>query len=416
MTDPRMESALPPALTPENRGELLAGTPLLFRMMLRYMETLDYGSVVMQLPNGRSVLLTSGNPAEETAVIRIRDYAMAWRTLTGGTIGCYESYADEQWETPDLAQLLYVLARNVETINRLCTGNPVFQTFNKLVHRGNRNTKSGSRRNIMAHYDLGNAFYEKWLDPSMTYSSALFASPDQPLEAAQEEKYRALAEQIGLREGDHVLEIGSGWGGFAEVAAKHYGAKVTGLTISPEQHAYASARMQREGLNDRVEIRLQDYRDVDGQFDRIASIEMFEAVGKEYWPAYFSKVHDVLKEGGKAGLQIITIADHLYPDYAKGVDFIQRYVFPGGMLPSPGELDREFAGAGLRLEKVRSFGIDYATTLRQWHDRFLATWDDLTGLGFDDRFRKLWRFYLAYCEAGFRAGTTDVAQFSVVRA
>ncbi|MBY0421021.1 MAG: cyclopropane-fatty-acyl-phospholipid synthase family protein, partial [Parvularculaceae bacterium] len=256
---------------------------------------------------------------------------------------------------------------------------------------------------------------EKWLDPTMTYSSALFPREGAPLAEGQAHKYRALAQAIDLKPGDRVLEIGSGWGGFAEFAAREFGADVTGLTISPAQLDYASQRIQRQGLAERARFRLCDYRDVDGQFDKIASIEMFEAVGREYWPCYFAKVRETLKPGGAAGLQIITIADRLFDHYASGADFIQRYVFPGGMLPSPSILRRQVADAGLDFRPTTTFGLDYARTLKEWRERFAASWRDIQALGFDSRFEKLWRFYLSYCEAGFRAATTDVCQVVAVR-
>ncbi len=251
----------------------------------------------------------------------------------------------------------------------------------------------------------------------MTYSAARFARSDQPLHEAQQNKYAALAQSIGLQRGEHVLEIGAGWGGFAEYAAKEREARVTGITISREQFDFASARMQREGLNEKVDIKLVDYRDVDGQYDRVASIEMFEAVGQEYWPQYFQKVRDVLRPGGSAGLQIITIRDDLFDRYSKSVDFIQKYIFPGGMLPSPERLRAETDKAGLEWRDASPFGVDYADTLAQWLDRFDGAWDQIRALSnkFDDRFRRLWRFYLAYCEAGFRTGRIDVAQFTLAR-
>lgn len=391
------------------------GLPFFFGLLIKSIDRLTYGHLTMVLPTGQQIYLTSGNAQEDHATMIIKDYAMGWRSLTGGTIGLYESYADEQWSSPDLSQTLFVLAKNVDAIRSIVRGNFFIRQINRIPHLANKNTKQGSRRNIMAHYDLGNEFYEKWLDRSMTYSSALYTSREQRLSDAQQAKYRSLAEQINLQPGDHVLEIGSGWGGFAEFAAKNYKAKVTGLTISPEQHAYARQRMQDAGVNEQVDIRLQDYRDVEGRFDKIASIEMFEAVGREYWPIYFNKIRSTLKAGGRAGLQIITIADNLYPQYERGVDFIQRYVFPGGMLPSPQRLSQEVNQAGLTIAEVKSFGRDYATTLKHWHKRFLNNWSELKPLGFDRKFKSLWRFYLAYCEAGFKAGTTDVAQYGLIK-
>jgi cyclopropane-fatty-acyl-phospholipid synthase len=281
-------------------------------------------------------------------------------------------------------------------------------------HWMNRNTKAGSRRNIHAHYDLGNSFYGAWLDGSMTYSSALF-DESRDLVAGQQRKYAALAERTAIGPHHHVLEIGCGWGGFAEYAASEIGCKVTGLTISQEQYDFACKRIFEAGLNDKVDLKLQDYRDEKGAYDRIASIEMFEAVGEEYWPAYFQQVRERLKPGGFAGIQVITIEESLFGRYRRELDFIRRYVFPGGMLPT-GAIMRDLgAKVGLSLHNERIFGRDYALTLVHWRERFRAAWPNLTPLGFDERFRRLWEYYLAYCEAGFRAGTIDVRQMVFAR-
>jgi cyclopropane-fatty-acyl-phospholipid synthase len=402
-------------VTGENRSEVLRGAPISLRVFASALEKLNYGSMSLVTPHLKGYRINAPEDHHINGIIHIKNYAMVRRTLLGGGIGLYESFADDQWETPDLANVLYVFARNAGAIQQVIKGHPILRVLNNFHHKQNRNTRAGSRRNIMAHYDLGNAFYEKWLDPSMTYSSALFDRPDQPLLEAQFNKNRNLARQIGLQTGESVLEIGSGWGGFAEFAAKEVGAKVTGVTISPEQFDYAQERMFREGLNEKVDIRLQDYRDIDEKFDKIASIEMFEAVGQEYWPIYFNKVHQSLKDGGRAGFQIITIANQFFDQYSKSPDFIQRHVFPGGMLPSPKVLKEEVEKAGMRITENLSFGQDYATTLNRWHEKFLSVWDELVPLGFDDKFKKLWRFYLAYCEAGFKAGTTDVCQVSVAK-
>jgi cyclopropane-fatty-acyl-phospholipid synthase len=287
--------------------------------------------------------------------------------------------------------------------------------LNFAAHLLHRNSRTGSKHNILAHYDLGNAFYSRWLDPSMTYSSARFERPGQSLPEAQRNKYASLARQIDLRRDDHVLEIGCGWGGFAEFAAGEIGAKVTGITISPAQHEFARKRLFEQGLAERADIRLVDYRDVRGQFDRVASIEMFEAVGEEYWPTYFSKIREVLSPGGRAGLQIITIRDELFEHYRSRADFIQKYVFPGGMLPSELRLKEETDRAGLEWGDIVRFGQNYADTLAEWARRFENAWDDIRGLGFDERFRRLWRFYLGYCEAGFRMERTNVVQLSLAR-
>jgi cyclopropane-fatty-acyl-phospholipid synthase len=287
---------------------------------------------------------------------------------------------------------------------------------NRLRHGLRGNSRAGARRNIHAHYDLGNEFYARWLDPSMTYSSARYEAPGQPLQAAQEAKYASLARQMALAADHHVLEIGCGWGGFAEFAAREVKAKVTAITISQAQFEFARKRMHDQGLAERADIRLVDYRDVEGRFDRVASIEMFEAVGEKYWPAYFGKIREALKPGGRAGLQIITIRDDLYAGYRRRADFIQKYIFPGGMLPSEARLREVTERAGLAWEGVSRFGQHYADTLAEWAQRFEGAWGDIVGLGFDERFRRLWRFYLSYCEAGFRTGRTDVVQLSLARA
>ncbi|MCI5045228.1 MAG: cyclopropane-fatty-acyl-phospholipid synthase family protein [Aquisalinus sp.] len=403
-------------VTSENREALIRNKPLFFRLLVNILDRLTYGTLVLILPNGQALKFASEQGQDQHASIFIKDYTVARRVLMGGIIGFYKSYQADEWDSPDLAQALYVLARNADDIQSTLLAHPAIRWANKLAHAMNRNTKSGSKKNIMAHYDLGNSFYEKWLDPSMTYSSAFFDGSDGSLTDAQHKKYASLAGRISLQESDSVLEIGSGWGGFAEYAAKEVGASVTGLTISPAQYDYARERMYRLGLNEKVQIRLQDYRDVEDTYDKVASIEMFEAVGQEYWPAYFSKINDCLVSGGKAGLQIITIADRFFDNYVRSTDFIQRYVFPGGMLPSPSVFGKHVEEAGLTLSSTLSFGQDYARTLSSWHDSFLNAWQDLQPMGFDQHFKKLWQFYLAYCEAGFRAETTDVKQVTLVKA
>jgi cyclopropane-fatty-acyl-phospholipid synthase len=293
--------------------------------------------------------------------------------------------------------------------------------LSKLLHKLRPNTRSGSKRNIADHYDLGNDFYELWLDRSMTYSSALFSQGANSLESAQAAKMRRICTALQLSPGKRVLEIGCGWGGFAEFAAREYGAEVVGITLSQEQLAYGQARIARAGLNDKVTLKLQDYRDVQGKFDAIASIEMIEAVGEAYWPAYFRTLHDRLKEGGLACIQAITIAEKYFDDYRQSADFIQRYVFPGGMLASPTRLQREIAQAGLQWRNSHWFGHDYAETLKQWQAAFQAAWPNIAKLPgaksrYDAQFKRLWEYYLAYCEAGFRAGWTDVGQILIARA
>lgn len=413
--------AMPEQIVPSGEAPLRATSglvaglkaPASAKAVLLALLQLKGGSAAIALPDGRVLLF--GDGAGPQVDFRIRSYRFARRVLKNGDIGFAEGLMAGEWESNDLSALLTLLASNVERFTRLLEGGPLGKAVHWLRHLSNANTKSGSRRNILAHYDLGNAFYSAWLDASMTYSSARFNAQVRDLEAGQRAKYKALAEHLDLKAGEHVLEIGCGWGGFAEFAAREYGARVTGITISDEQLAYARARMEKAGLTDRVEIRRQDYRDVEGQFDKVASIEMFEAVGEKYWPAYFAKIANVLKPGGRAGLQIITIRDELFDTYRKRADFIQRYVFPGGMLASVERLREETAKVGLVWREVEAFGQSYADTLAEWAKRFKAKWTDIHALGFDERFKQLWLFYLSYCEAGFRTGRTDVVQLELAK-
>jgi len=371
--------------------------------------------LVIQTPEGRTHAFgpeaaspDSSGAAGEPARLIIHDWKMVSRGLTGGDIGLAEGYMANEWETPDLARLLIVFADNFERLGRFADGAGLSRAVEWFRHNlGRLNTRRGARRNIIAHYDLGNDFYGRWLDRSMTYSSAFWPTPDLSLEEAQEAKYAALADSIDLQPGHHVLEIGCGWGGFAEFAARR-GCTVVGLTLSPSQRDFAVARLERAGLADSVDIRLKDYRDETETFDRIVSIEMFEAVGQRWWGAYFRQVCDRLKPGGKAGLQIITIRDDLFAGYRKRVDFIQRYVFPGGMLPSRQRLLELTQDHGLRLDGERSLGLDYARTLNLWDQRYRRQ-----PSGMQPAFDRLWRFYLAYCEAGFSTRRTDVLQLAL---
>ncbi len=373
-----------------------------------------HGSLEMRLPGGR-VIAFGGSEAGPAAQMDVRDYAFARKVLAAGDIGFADAYIAGYWDTPDLSAVLEFFSLNAEQIMRLFRGNWLARAANMIAHIRRDNNREGARRNIHEHYDLGNRFYQAWLDPTMTYSSACF-KPGDDLTAGQINKYRALADKLQLKPGEHLLEIGCGWGGFAEVAARDYGVRVTGLTISNEQLLYARERIARAGLSDSVEIKLLDYRDADGAFDKIASIEMFEAVGERYWSDYFAKVSSLLKPGGRAALQIITIKDDLFAAYRRRADFIQRYIFPGGMLPSLSRLQEEATQAGLAWEPVHRFGEHYADTLAAWGQRFTAHWEEIRSLGFDERFKRLWRFYLSYCEAGFRTARTDVVQVALAKA
>jgi len=406
------------AASPRAFGRLpeLAGASTAFRFVARVMARhWQKGDLTFVMPSGRELRLKGGEPGIDARIV-VHDSRFMRRVLASGDIGFAEGYMAGEWETPDLSAVLCAMSLNFDKLSRVFLGNPALRLANYVGHLLRANTRKGSRKNIHAHYDLGNAFYSRWLDPTMTYSSARYQRPDQPLAEAQTEKYRALAQSMDLRAGQSVLEIGCGWGGFAEYAAKEVGARVTGITISTEQYAFARQRLFDQGLNDRAEIRMIDYRDVEGQFDRVASIEMFEAVGERYWPTYFGKIRDVLAPGGRAGLQIITIRDEFFEGYRRRADFIQKYIFPGGMLPSEERLKVQTDRAGLAWTGLSRFGQDYADTLAEWSHRFDSAWNDIARLGFDERFRKLWRFYLSYCEAGFRTGRTNVVQLGLLKA
>jgi len=393
-----------------NFRSAVAKLPARARMVLAAAMKLGKGTLTIQTPEGRRFIV-GGNAPGPDAEVRLNNWRLPGRAFSSGTIGVAESYMDGDWESPDVTAFLELFVINSETGEEVAGGaNWMVTTLQRIRHWLNENTRTGSKRNISAHYDLGNAFYRQWLDPSMTYSSALYATGANDLESAQAAKYRALARDTGIGPNDHVLEIGCGWGGFAEFVAREIGCRVTGLTISKEQHDFARERIAKAGLSDKVEIKLQDYRDETGKFDRIASIEMFEAVGEKYWPVFFAKVRECLKAGGTAGLQIITINEAAYKLYRKRPDFIQRYVFPGGMLPTPAILKSLGADQGLAHLRERVFPQDYARTLAEWRERFWASWQTIVPLGFDERFKKLWEFYLHYCEAGFRAEYIDVRQ------
>ena len=391
-----------------------ADVPYLVRRVLAPTTRLCAGSLTVVLPDGRKVHLESGAPGPQAELV-INDYNFARRLLAAGEIGFGEAYLQGEWESPHLETLIELMSVNRRVIDDVMPGRFVQRMLQLLGHMLNRNTRSGARQNIQAHYDLGNNFYQTWLDQTMTYSSAVFAPGDNDLAAAQERKYRLLAERAAVRPGENVLEIGCGWGGFAEFAGRELGCKVTGLTISKEQFDFASERIRKAGLADRVTIALRDYRDEHGTFDRIVSIEMFEAVGEGFWPEFFRQMRERLRPGGTAGLQVITIAEWLWPSYRREVDFIRRYIFPGGMLPTATIMRSLGEKSGLPMLNEWAFRQDYATTLAQWRERFLAAWPKLKPLGFDERFRSMWEYYLSYCEGGFRGGSIDVRQMVFAR-
>jgi len=404
----------PILLNQHNARDILAEMPALTRAGLRIVLALKFGSLELTVPDGRTFLITGTHPGPQ-ADVTIHDWKFAKKALESGDVGVGEAFMAGYWTSSDVTTFLELFCINREATMDTLRGKPLMRLALGLQHWLNRNSRKGSKRNISAHYDLGNAFYREWLDPSMTYSSAIFDETTNDLEQAQRLKYASLAREADIRPGHTVLEIGCGWGGFAEFAARDIGANVKALTISKEQYDYACERIFKAGLNEKVDVQFQDYRDETGQYDRIASIEMFEAVGQKYWPTYFETLACCLKPGGKAGLQIITIQDRMFDDYTKTTDFIQKYVFPGGMLPPPGKLRDIGARLGLDLDRQKVFGQDYARTLAEWRDRFRDAWPRIGPMGFDDRFKRLWEFYLHYCEAGFRSGNIDVRQMIFVK-
>ena len=395
----KLESTL--ALT--GNGRLRRDTQLVFELL----EKIRGGLLEIRLPDGARFLFGEGEPG---VTMQVNDETVFARVLAKGDIGLAEAYLDGEWDSPDVTALLALLARNRDALRDAVYGSWRQLLAARLRHWFNRNSRAGSKRNIMAHYDLGNDFYRLWLDPGMSYSSALFnGTPDQPLQAAQDAKYRRILDRLSAEPGQRVLEIGCGWGGFAEMAT-HDGLAVTGLTLSPAQLAWARQRVPS------ADLRLQDYRDTTERFDHVVSIEMFEAVGERWWPTYFRTVANALKPEGRAVIQSITIRDDLFATYRRGTDFIQQYIFPGGMLPSRAEFRAQAARQGLVVRDEYAFGVDYARTLALWRDAFDAKWPQVAALGFDEPFRRLWRLYLSYCEAGFLAGNIDVVQFELTRA
>ncbi|PZQ47905.1 MAG: SAM-dependent methyltransferase [Rhodovulum sulfidophilum] len=390
------------------------GLPPWFAASFEVLKGIETGRVDIALPDGRIFRVEGGEGP--TARLDVRDPELFARVAREGELGFCEAYMDGWWDTPDLQVLLDVLLSSKNWVRRNHPLAMVVRLYQGARHWMNRNTKDQARKNISYHYDLGNQFYGRWLDETMTYSSAIFENPAEELAAAQRRKYASVCDRIGVTPDAQLLEIGCGWGGFAEFAAKERGAKVRGLTISREQHDFARERMFRQGLNERVEIVMRDYRDEKDSFDGIASIEMFEAVGEKYWPVYFDAVRERLRPGAQATLQVITVADSLFPTYRKTVDFIQKYIFPGGMLPSPTALRSEIERAGLRFVGSIEFGQSYSETLRRWHGTFESAWDEIKPLGFDERFRRMWVLYLTSCAAAFRGGTTDVTQVTMARA
>ena len=372
------------------------------------------GSLDIDLPHGKTVHLT-GKQDGPAARLTLHRWRALPRFFGGGTVGFGESFMDGDWDSPDLPKAIELAARNLPRKPMTFRSLSPWRIGDRLRHVLRPNTRDGSKQNIAAHYDLGNDFYALWLDPGMTYSAAVFAGGANDLETAQAEKNRRLLDLAAVKPGDRVLEIGCGWGGFALQAARERGAQVTGITVSRAQYDKARRRVQAAGLCERVDIQLRDYRDLDGEWDHAVSIEMIEAVGEKYWDTYFGRISDSVKPGGTFALQAIVIENDRFDAYRRSADFIQKHIFPGGALLSPDVMRDRAAAAGFSWKSHAGYGLDYAETLARWRKRFENAADRVSAMGFDERFRRCWSFYLAYCEGGFRAGNIDALQVSLQR-
>ncbi|MEL6294788.1 MAG: cyclopropane-fatty-acyl-phospholipid synthase family protein [Pseudomonadota bacterium] len=390
------------------------GLPRYFAQVFAAAAELQYGRIDFVLPDGRLFRAQGHNPGP-IAELHIHNADLFARLIREGDLGFCDAYLDEWWSTPDLQAFMDLVHADNDEFYDGFRGLWLLRQFELFRFWLRRNHRGQAKKNISHHYDLGNDFYGVWLDDTMTYSSALFETGQESTEKAQIAKYASMVDQMGAQPGDHILEIGCGWGGFAEYAAKERGLRVTGLTISEEQFKYAQQRIEKAGLSEMVDFKLQDYRDENGTYDGIASIEMFEAVGQRYWPVYFKTVRERLKPGKNATLQIITVQDKRWHIYQRGVDFVQKYIFPGGMLPSPSALREQIAKAGFAVERSVEFGQSYNITLRRWHDTFNEKWDEIAHMGFDERFRRMWNFYLTSCAATFESANCDVTQITIRR-
>ena len=405
MTDPVF------ALEPDMPRNARVARWLLFRLL----NGLRVGSLTLR--EGGQTYHFGDTAAALRAEVQILSPVVYWRLLTGGSLAAAEAWMDGEWETHQLTPLLQILALNSQVLGKLESGFRLLgRPIERLRHWTRRNDRLQARENIAAHYDLGNLFYAQFLDEQLLYSSALFTAPEQDLASAQQAKMARLCEQLALTPDDHLLEIGTGWGAMAEYAARHYGCRVTTTTLSREQYTWAQARILQAGLQDKVQVLLCDYRDLTGQFDKLVSIEMIEAVGKRYLPTFFRTCQTRLRAGGKMAIQAITIQDQRYSDYSKSVDFIQRYIFPGGFLPSITAMNNLMTRhTDFVVRNVFDMGPDYARTLAHWRQRFVQAWQEIEKMGFDERFRRMWLYYFGYCEAGFNARTISVVQLTAER-
>jgi cyclopropane-fatty-acyl-phospholipid synthase len=398
-------------------AHLLSGS--FSRVLDRIDRGLERGAIEAALPDGSPRLLGGRRPGPRP-IVHLHSWRSLARLINSGSVGWYKAWEKGEWSSPDPVPLFELFMLNAESLGATARAKGLFRLVNSIAHRFRDNDKARARENISHHYDLGNDFYRAWLDPGMTYSSALFAEPiaaEEPLEAAQARKLHLLLDRLGLKPGQRLLDIGCGWGSLAEVAARDYGVEVTGLTLSEEQKAYAERRLEAAGLGGRCAIELTDYRDAKGVYDAVASVEMVEAVGEAYWPAYLGSIAGLLRPGGRAAIQFISIREPLFEHYAANADFIQTYIFPGGMLIGESRLEALAGEAGLSWEDREGFGLHYAETLRRWRARYDAAVEEgRLPAGFDEPFHRLWRYYLMYCEGGFRGGGIDVAQVTLVKA
>ena len=395
--------------------DLPPSAPAAARAVFRLMKRLRHGTLCVFMPDGSSARFGQPEEGQLRAVLNLRNWNACAASMKSGDIGFAETFIAGDWTTPDLTSLLTLFIANRDAVETVIYGSWWGSLLYRARHLFNRNSRTGSQKNIHAHYDLGNEFYRLWLDPTMNYSSAWFeGDTTRSMQDAQWAKVRRALRECNVKAGDRVLEIGCGWGALAECAAREFDAVTTGVTLSKEQLAWGQQRLLDANL--KGELRFQDYRDIDdGPFDAVASIEMFEAVGRAYWPGFFETLKSQLKPGGKACIQSITLRDDLFDRYVKSTDFIQQYIFPGGLLPSPTEFRKAAAAAGLKVVNELDFGGDYAETLKRWRASFLGQDRHVRRLGFDSRFMRIWEFYLGYCEAAFATSNTSVMQFTLQR-